>query len=196
MEMKMKLADLNLLDFGNTIMITGVVFSGKGQVLVCPFPGEHDPLDAIEHLDLSLDDWNRVLKQTDVLEVEMLAKAKDGTIAKAIVRKSQRCIEASVSWRVFKRDSYTCRYCGRDDAPLTVDHLVLWEEGGPSIDANLVSACKRCNKARGNTQYADWLVHPHYQRTSANLSDATRQANRALLDTLDKIPRNINQRTR
>ena len=58
---------------------------------------------------------------------------------KAVIRKCQRNIEQGVSWNVFRRDGYACRYCGNKEVPLTVDHLVLWEESGPSTEANLVS---------------------------------------------------------
>lgn len=73
--------------------------------------------------------------------------------------------------------------------PLTVDHLVLWEEGGPSIPTNLVAADRRCNKTRGNMRYEDWLNSSYYRKVSKRLTTQQRDANRALLDTLDAIPR-------
>jgi hypothetical protein len=194
--MNMKLSDLNLLSFGNSILMTGVIFEGEGKTLLCFLPGESEPTNVLDRLDMDLDDWTKLIRQTDIMETEILQKAKDGTITKAILRKSQRQIDAQVSWKVFRRDGYRCRYCGRDDAPLTVDHLILWEEGGPSIEQNLVSSCKKDNKARGNTQYRDWLTHPHYVRVSAALDEAGRQANRALLETLDKIPKAAHLRSR
>jgi 5-methylcytosine-specific restriction endonuclease McrA len=79
---------------------------------------------------------------------------------------------------------------------MSVDHLVLWEEGGPTIEVNLITACKKCNKVRGNTSYAEWLKHPRYKNVSAKLKPEVRAANEALLATLDAIPKMVSKRTR
>lgn len=204
-----KLADLSILDFGNTIQLEGAVFLGNGKLYLCLFPGSHGSINDIEGndtvevvladggsvfaetLSMDTDEWNRLFQQTDLLETEVFARSTDGTLAKVILRKSQRNIAQEVSWKVYKRDGYRCRYCGRDDVPLTVDHLVLWEEGGPSTEANLLSACKKCNRARGNMQYADWLQSPHYQRVMRGILPATHAANYDLIATLPGIPRMI-----
>ena len=191
----MKFTDLNLLAIGNTIQITGMIYSGEGKSFLCFLPGDSNDLP-LEVLEMTPEEWQTFLRQTDVMEVEVLAKASDGTIAKAILRKSQRQIDTVVQWRVFKRDAYRCRYCGNDNTPLTVDHLVCWEDGGPSIEANLLASCKKCNKIRGNLSYADWLNHPRYVNVSQNLDPATKEANRAILATLDAIPRKVHARSR
>jgi 5-methylcytosine-specific restriction endonuclease McrA len=116
-----------------------------------------------------------------------LVDDKNG-LKKAILRKSTRQIDAGVSWRVFKRDEYTCRYCGKDDVPLTVDHLVLWEKGGPTIEDNLVACCKKCNKKRGNMKYEDWLVSDYYKKVSKNLSAEIRELNCVTKFSLSTIP--------
>lgn len=193
----MKLKELDLLKVGNTIQMAGAVFAGEGEVYLVMFPDEHGhDTKAIVTLELDTTEWTAFLRQTDLLEVEILAKASDGTLAKAIVRKSQRQIDAAVSWRVFRRDEYRCRYCGRNDVPLTVDHLVRWEEGGPSIEANLLSACKKDNRTRGDMSYAQWLRSTHYKDLSKNLADHFRVDNEALLGTLDKIPRRVHVHSR
>lgn len=199
----MKFQDLNLLDIGNTIQITGVVYSGEGRHLLCFFPGE-DLVDLrglasgeITVLDMNREEWQQFLRQTDIMETEVLTQAgEDQPFVKAILRKSSRQISQHVSWAVYRRDSYACRYCGNDETPLTVDHLVLWEEGGPSTEENLLSACKKCNKTRGNTQYGDWLKHPYYSKVSRNLTAEQREANIAVLGTLDAIPRMVHKQTK
>ena len=215
-----KLNDINLHDVGDTIQLVGSVWAGNGKMYLALFPedrgtvysGQHkvmftqkawddvsfDASDEAEvHvLDMDSADWEKFLRQTDLLETEVLAKASDGTLAKVIVRKSQRNIEAGISWKVFKRDHYTCRYCGKDDLSLTVDHLVLWEVGGPSIEANLVAACKKCNKTRGRLPYDQWLQSDHYLRVAVNLTETQRKANLAVAGTLKDIPVNVNQRSR
>jgi 5-methylcytosine-specific restriction endonuclease McrA len=211
MEMKMaRLSDLNLFDVGNALQMAGAVYTGKGKVYLALFPDEAGDISRgttfqsqahgqdleVETLSMTQDDWATFIRQTDLLETEVIARSTDGTLAKVVVRKSQRQIEQGVSWKVFKRDGYECRYCGNDDTPLTVDHLVCWEAGGPSIIENLVAACRKCNKIRGDLPYEQWLQHPHYTRVSKNLDEATREANRKLIETLSSIPLQTSKRSR
>jgi hypothetical protein len=190
-----KLTDINLLDVGHTIMMTGAIFSGNDKHYLCFFPFDRED-HPTEPLEMNHEDWKTFIRQTDILETEVLQSAPDGTLAKVILRKSARVVDSLVQWRVFKRDGYACRYCGNDNVPLSVDHLVVWEDGGPTIETNLVAACKKCNKVRGNLSYAEWLRHPRYKNVSTNLTPEARAANEALLGTLDAIPRMVNKRTR
>jgi hypothetical protein len=211
----MKLEEIDIHEVGNTVQIAGAVFQGQGSLLLCMFPacrGEvrsgdvlHDSpefVDAetgedylVEVLDMDVEDWNRFLRQTDVLETKVLAEAEDGKLVKAVLRKTARQISAQVSWDVFRRDGFRCRYCGREDVPLTVDHLVLWEEGGPSVAENLLAACKKCNRKRGSTPYAEWLEGPRYRKTSEGLDPGVRQANLDLVPTLASIPRSHHKKS-
>ncbi|MBL6448301.1 HNH endonuclease [Fulvivirga sp. 29W222] len=50
---------------------------------------------------------------------------------------------------VFKRDSFSCQYCGAD-RDLTLDHVTPRSKGGRSAWNNLVTACKRCNARKGD----------------------------------------------
>lgn len=194
---KSTFSDLNILDIGNTIQITGAVWEGNGKAYLCMLPNEFHSESEIKMLELSSQDWEKFIKQTDLLETEVLAQASDGKLTKTIIRKSTRQIEQGISWKVFHRDGYKCRYCGAaNGTPLTVDHLVLWEKLGPSTEENLISACRKCNKTRGNLEYLDWLNHEYYKRVSKNLSEEERKANEELLSTLVNIPRRVNERSR
>ncbi len=53
---------------------------------------------------------------------------------------------------VFRRDNYTCQYCGRRDLPLTVDHVLPKHLGGEHIWTNVVAACPACNHRKGGRQ--------------------------------------------
>lgn len=192
----MKFSELNLLRVGDTIQMVGAVYEGEGKTFLCFFPGEHDESSVLERLEMDSEDWKTFIRQTDLLETEILTKATDGSLTKAIVRKSNRQIDQIVSWKVFRRDHYACRYCGNDNIPLTVDHLVRREEGGPSIEANLLSACKKCNKVRGDTSYEAWLRHPYYRKVSERLSENIRKANEAIVPLLSAIPRVVNIKSR
>ncbi|MFZ5821889.1 MAG: HNH endonuclease [Chloroflexota bacterium] len=50
---------------------------------------------------------------------------------------------------VFRRDNYTCQYCGRRDLPLTVDHVLPKHMGGEHVWTNVVAACPACNHRKG-----------------------------------------------
>ena len=50
---------------------------------------------------------------------------------------------------VFRRDNYTCQYCGRRDRGLTVDHVKPKHQGGQHIWTNVVAACPPCNHHKG-----------------------------------------------
>jgi 5-methylcytosine-specific restriction endonuclease McrA len=50
---------------------------------------------------------------------------------------------------VFRRDNYTCQYCGRSDTPLTVDHILPKHLGGQHVWTNVVAACPGCNHRKG-----------------------------------------------
>jgi hypothetical protein len=188
----MKLADINLLAFGNTIQMVGAVYAGDGKAYLCLFPEDHDAQELqMVALDMDSEEWKTFLRQTDLMETEVLARAADQSIVKAILRKSTRAVDQTINWNCFRRDNYTCRYCGNNKIALTVDHLVRWEEGGPSTEANMLSACRKCNKVRGDKSYADWLRDPYYLKVSVNLKPEVRAANEAILGTLDAIPRKL-----
>jgi len=50
---------------------------------------------------------------------------------------------------VFRRDNYTCQYCGRQTRNLTMDHVIPRHRGGRYEWQNLVSACPACNRHKG-----------------------------------------------
>jgi len=50
---------------------------------------------------------------------------------------------------IFRRDNYTCQYCGHQAKNLTVDHVVPRHHGGQHCWENLVSACPACNHRKG-----------------------------------------------
>jgi hypothetical protein len=68
--------------------------------------------------------------------------------------RGSRVAGASLRFRVFRRDSFTCRYCGRKapSVPLHVDHIKPWSSGGRTELANLVTACSVCNLGKGDLQ--------------------------------------------
>lgn len=51
---------------------------------------------------------------------------------------------------VFRRDNYTCQYCGRQVSHPTIDHVIPRERGGTTTWTNVVTACPECNYRKGN----------------------------------------------
>lgn len=55
-------------------------------------------------------------------------------------------------FEVFKRDSFTCQYCGRTPPAviLHADHVRPKSDGGSDGSDNLVTACEGCNLGKSN----------------------------------------------
>jgi 5-methylcytosine-specific restriction endonuclease McrA len=72
---------------------------------------------------------------------------------------------------IFRRDNYTCQYCGRQGATLTVDHVIPRHLGGAYVWNNLVTACPACNHRKGGRRLEEahmTLLHnPHEPPASA-----------------------------
>jgi|SRR5208282_58735 len=54
---------------------------------------------------------------------------------------------------VFKRDNFTCQYCGRKspEAELECDHVIPRKRGGPDEIENLITSCFQCNRGKRTT---------------------------------------------
>lgn len=50
---------------------------------------------------------------------------------------------------IFRRDDYTCQYCGSQTEELTLDHVIPRRLGGKHSWENLVTACRSCNHRKG-----------------------------------------------
>lgn len=175
----MKLSDFDIHAFGNTSLIAGVVYSGKPNV-ICWLPDKYEDSEVFQHLYMDESEWKTFLDQADQVHTEVMVGTE-----KAIMRKCLRVIDQNISWKVYERDSYICRYCVRTGLPLTVDHIDLWENGGATVEENLISSCKRCNKIRGNMAYGDWLNSPEYASVNGSLTQDQKQKN---LEVLTSIP--------
>jgi 5-methylcytosine-specific restriction endonuclease McrA len=51
----------------------------------------------------------------------------------------------------------TCAYCGKQDVPLQVEHIVPRSRGGTDRVSNLTLACEPCNRRKGNRPVEDFL---------------------------------------
>jgi hypothetical protein len=59
---------------------------------------------------------------------------------------------AAVIMQVYKRDKFTCVYCGITgaDAELQCDHIHPISDNGSNHMSNLRTSCRKCNQAKGN----------------------------------------------
>jgi len=66
--------------------------------------------------------------------------------------------------RVLQRDKHKCVYCG---APAEhIDHVIAQARGGSNYINNLISACVRCNCAKGAVDWVTWYRgKPFYQKS-------------------------------
>ena len=62
--------------------------------------------------------------------------------------------------KVFERDDYKCRYCGKQLTRFTatLDHLQPVSEGGDNSLDNLATACLHCNSRRGSRPVMDRMT--------------------------------------
>jgi len=62
-------------------------------------------------------------------------------------------MKKSIRFEIFKRDNFTCQYCGRKtpEVILETDHIVPKVEGGTDDIQNLITSCFECNRGKGRT---------------------------------------------
>jgi hypothetical protein len=63
---------------------------------------------------------------------------------------------AAIRESIFKRDDYTCGYCGKQGGRLECDHVVPLSRGGTNDRANLITACYDCNRSKGTALVIEW----------------------------------------
>ena len=80
-------------------------------------------------------------------------------------------------FEVFKRDKFTCQYCGRmsPDVILEVDHIKPVAEGGTNEMINLITACRDCNRGKGKVKLSDDAELKKQQEQLAELAEKREQ---------------------
>jgi len=142
-------------ELGNSVQIKGVVIGDSEQSLVMLLPGEkvdfvNGSVSIVSPEPAELQDW---LKATDDPKFE--EKDPSGVV-KAIHRKMSRHVDQELMWETYRRDNYTCQYCGTTTRAMTYDHWLAQAFGGETTLANGVTACRPCNKMKGNKTIEEW----------------------------------------
>lgn len=90
-------------------------------------------------------------------------------------------ISPSLRYDVFRRDNFTCQYCGRK-APtveLHVDHIIPVAKGGTNDFNNLITACYECNRGKF-TKMPSYIRSAQTTKTARINAVITEQAKTAL----------------
>ena len=59
---------------------------------------------------------------------------------------------------IFKRDNFTCTYCGERGGRLECDHIFPVSRGGSNDHDNLATACFICNRSKAGKTIAEWRL--------------------------------------
>ena len=86
-------------------------------------------------------------------------------------------LRKSVRFEVFKRDSFTCQYCGTKapDVVLEVDHIRPVADGGDNELLNLVTACRACNAGKSDRRLSDSSAVEKARRQADDTQERRRQ---------------------
>jgi len=65
---------------------------------------------------------------------------------------STMAVSPRARFEIFKRDDFTCRYCGRKspEVVLEVDHIIPRADGGSDDEMNLLTSCWQCNRGKSD----------------------------------------------
>ena len=66
----------------------------------------------------------------------------------SLIKRPYRAERKLTRVEIFKRDKYTCQYCGQKTRQLTLDHVIPRYRGGQHTWENVVSACVPCNRRK------------------------------------------------
>lgn len=178
--------EIPLMDFGKKIVIRGILFANDetDDSWIAVLPQKDKPKAIPLLIQPTLQEWHDIFEQQDVMFVRGTFNGEH-----IIKRKSQRNVDGVISWKVFRRDKYECRYCGINHVPLTVDHIITWETGGATHVDNLLTSCKKCNRTRGNTPYDEFLKSDYYKGKMEYLRNGVIQLNEAIVAELSNLPR-------
>lgn len=86
-------------------------------------------------------------------------------------------ISKRVRFEVFKRDSFTCQYCGKSapDVVLHLDHINPVAGGGDNDLMNLITSCEPCNSGKGARALDDNSVIAKQKAQLDNLNERREQ---------------------
>jgi hypothetical protein len=100
----------------------------------------------------------------------------------------RKSLSKRTRFEVFKRDRFTCQYCGRTPPTVTleIDHIIAVANGGTNQQGNLLTSCFDCNSGKSDKPLTD--VAPPLAKHAAverERLDQLRAYNELLLEQRD-----------
>ena len=70
---------------------------------------------------------------------------------------NRKVISKKIRFEVFKRDSFSCQYCGKKapETILEIDHIKPVSKGGKNEIINLLTSCFDCNRGKSNNELSN-----------------------------------------
>lgn len=99
------------------------------------------------------------------------------TVEQEKSKNKRKSISKKLRFEVFKRDKFTCQYCGRKapDVVLQVDHIKPVSKGGKNALMNLVTACADCNSGKSDRTLDDNSVVVRQQKQAELMAQRREQ---------------------
>jgi hypothetical protein len=105
----------------------------------------------------------------------------------------RKSISKKLRFEIFKRDSFTCQYCGAKapDVVLEIDHLNPVKHGGKNDLLNLITSCFVCNRGKSARKLSDNSIIEK-QRIQIEELNIRRQQLEMILDWRNELQKNSN----
>lgn len=93
---------------------------------------------------------------------------------------SRRPTGKRLRFEVFKRDHFTCQYCGAQPPAivLVADHISPVKDGGETTIENLITACEPCNQGKADRPLGHRAIRPDadllYLQTQQEIAELRR----------------------
>jgi 5-methylcytosine-specific restriction endonuclease McrA len=127
----------------------------------------------LSYYPLSLWPWQEVIKAVFLDRVDVVSTYDQEVRSPSFAMKLPSVVSlksyvaqdrppAFTRFNLFRRDGFTCQYC-RKDADLTFDHVIPRSRGGRTTWENIVTACARCNLAKGGRTPHEAHMHPRHK---------------------------------
>lgn len=91
--------------------------------------------------------------------------------------RKRKTISKKIRFEVFKRDKFTCQYCGKQapDAILVIDHIHPVSKGGEDVMLNYTTSCDVCNSGKGARTLDDQSVVAKQRAEVSKLAERREQ---------------------
>jgi 5-methylcytosine-specific restriction endonuclease McrA len=109
----------------------------------------------IEYVNSDNSNQEVEVTNSQIISINVPSKNSIVTQKEIKIKRTPRGINLRFRWAILKRDSFSCRKCGRSPAKdpsiiLHVDHIIPWSKDGETVIENLETLCEQCNLGKSN----------------------------------------------